>query len=163
MIEQARRRRQALNQLSDDDIAELAIVERRINAERSTYGLPPLRRDRRLDIAAQMHAQDMLMRNYFDHASPEGELFPDRIRRAGYPENRPGPGCNCIVFIEYGENIALGQPTAERAVAAWMNSPSHRQNILEQGFSDVGYGKAGKYWVQDFGNVRVTVAPQPRS
>lgn len=161
-IEEIRKRRQILHGLSEADQTTLDTVALLINDARKEQSLPPLQRNTRLDIAAQMHAQDMSERGYFNHASPEGELFPERIKRAGYPEDAPGPGCNCQVFIEYGENIALGQPTAERVVTAWLNSPDHRANILEPGFTDVGYGKVGNYWVQDFGNMRVMYAVAPQ-
>jgi uncharacterized protein YkwD len=55
-----------------------------------------------------------------------------------------------------GENLAAGQPTPERAFTDWMNSPSHRDNILDPRFTELGVGvrfggEYGVYWVQEFG------------
>jgi Uncharacterized protein with SCP/PR1 domains len=80
------------------------------------------------------------MNHYFTHDSRDGRRFSDRIRAQGDPE----PG---------GENIAYGQHSAAEVVQDWMNSPSHRRNILDCSFTRIGVGfdRRGEYWVQDFG------------
>jgi uncharacterized protein YkwD len=84
----------------------------------------------------------MAARNYFSHESPEGEGPSDRAAAAGYDGYR-------------AENIATGQSTADEVVAAWMNSPGHRRNILDCQSVAVGLGVAdsprGLYWTQMFG------------
>lgn len=117
------------------------------NRERAWAGLPPLALDGRLCAAAQAHAQDMVRRRYLSHVSPEGERVPVRIERAGYA---PWSAC--------GENIAAGQATAADAVAAWMASASHRENILCPYYRELGVGMVWDpaapyvwYWVQVFG------------
>jgi uncharacterized protein YkwD len=120
----------------------------RVNAERTKAGVPPLRLDPRLSLAAQRHADDMLARGYFSHASPEGRTVIHRAATAWYS------------FHLVGENIAFGQLSAEQVVQAWMESPEHRRNILDHGFLHMGLGVAlGETpkgfqvkWVQTFGH-----------
>lgn len=110
------------------------------NAERRDAGCGSLRTDPQLTAAAQGHSEDMAERGYFDHESRDGRDFVDRARAEGHEQ----PG---------GENIAAGQRTAAAVVAAWMDSPGHRRNILDCDFSTigVGYEPRGHHWVQNFG------------
>ncbi|WP_308112891.1 CAP domain-containing protein [Streptomyces sp. DH12] len=112
------------------------------NAERAKAGCPALRVDRRLQKAAQKHADDMAARDYYQHESPEGRDAGDRIRAAGYR------------WHTWGENIHRGPRDPVRAVRDWMKSPAHRENILNCAFRDVGIGvnlrSNGPWWVQGF-------------
>lgn len=110
------------------------------NAERKQAGCGPLTVNADITAAAQGHATDMANRDYFEHTTPEGVTFDQRIRQAGY--SRPG-----------AENIAKGADTAERVMNLWMNSPGHRANILNCDLNTIGVGldTDGFYWVQDFG------------
>lgn len=110
------------------------------NAERQQAGCGPLAFDASIAAAAQGHATDMANRDYFEHTTPEGVTFDQRIRNAGY--SKPG-----------AENIARGADTAEQVVELWMNSPGHRANILNCDLNTIGVGldTDGFYWVQDFG------------
>jgi uncharacterized protein YkwD len=122
----------------------------RVNRERTSRGLSPLRRHPRLDEAAQSHADDMLARRYYSHDSPEGKKALDREQAKGY-------------WAKYaGENIARGQYSIEEVMNGWMESKTHREHLLSPTFDDVGFGLAfgknpGGYeilWVQDFGRSR---------
>jgi uncharacterized protein YkwD len=118
-------------------------VVRLTNAERADEGCGPLRVDDRLRTAARRHSKDMAERGYFDHNSPDGTTPWDRMRAAGY--DAPG-----------GENIAMGYPTAESVVDAWMDSRGHRENILNCRFEAIGVGvyfgdERGPWATQDFG------------
>ncbi|MGH3488772.1 MAG: CAP domain-containing protein [Actinopolymorphaceae bacterium] len=118
-------------------------VVRLTNAERSEAGCGALRTDDRLRTAARGHSKDMAERGYFDHTSPEGTTPWDRMRAAGY--DAPG-----------GENIAMGYPTAEAVVEAWMDSEGHRENILNCRFEAIGVGvyfgnERGPWATQNFG------------
>ena len=123
------------------------------NRERSAHRLPPLRANPLLEQAAQGHADDMLARGFYGHASPEGAMALERVRRAGYPAR--------IV----GENIAKGQTTVAGVMEDWMRSREHRKNLLDPLFRDTGFGVAlGKtsggeqvLWVQVFGQSRVAI------
>ena len=119
----------------------------RVNAERAKDGRPPLKLDPRLNEAAQKHAEDMLLRSYYSHFSPEKTSPADRARKAGYAPR--------IV----AENIARGPFTVDEVVSNWMSSREHRGNLLHPAFRDLGVGIAvGRnsvgltvLWVQDFG------------
>jgi uncharacterized protein YkwD len=110
------------------------------NAERQRAGCGPLTINASITAAAQGHASDMSNRDYFEHTTPEGVTFDQRIRNSGY--SKPG-----------AENIAKGASTADQVVELWMNSPGHRANILNCDLNTIGVGfdKDGSYWVQDFG------------
>lgn len=114
-----------------------AVVEL-TNAERAAAGCAPLAVDERLTAAAQLHSEDMLAQDYFDHTSLDGRSPWDRAKAQGY-EN---PGA---------ENIAKGQATAEDVVRAWMDSPGHRANILNCDLQEIGVGYADRVWTQLFG------------
>jgi uncharacterized protein YkwD len=114
-----------------------------VNENRRRGGCDRLSLDRRLIDAANEHAADMARRRYFAHSSPDGDGAGDRVREAGYRWKR------------YGENIARGADSAYEVVDGWMNSPSHRENILDCRLHQMGVGLAvagddGPYWVQDF-------------
>ena len=79
-----------------------------VNAERTSRGLRPLRRDGDLAQAARKHSADMARRNYFSHVTPGGDDLGDRLRDAGYGD--PGDGWRA------GENLGWG--TGNRATPA---------------------------------------------
>jgi uncharacterized protein YkwD len=107
-----------------------------LNAQRARYGLRPLRMSSQLSEAARRHAADMQRRHYFSHVSLDGTDFVKRIRRTGYLR-RAGSW-----FV--GENLAWGagpnRSSPRGIVAAWMNSPPHRHNILDSRFREIGIG-----------------------
>jgi uncharacterized protein YkwD len=97
----------------------------------------------------------MASRDYFAHISPDGETPGDQILAAGYQP------------LLCGENIASGYSSAREVVRAWMASPSHRANILERRFRDIGLAyteapgtESGVLWVQEFGEPRPNPAPR---
>ncbi|MFF9144646.1 CAP domain-containing protein [Streptomyces sp. NPDC014861] len=113
-----------------------------VNAERAKAGCGPLTANATLARAAQGHSADMAARDYFDHTNPDGDGPGERVTAAGYP------------WSTYGENIAMGQTTAEQVMEGWMNSPGHRANILNCDFKEIGVGvhtDGGPYWTQVFG------------
>ncbi len=119
------------------------------NQQRRANGnLPALKENSKLDQAAQLKVKDMFAKQYFEHVSPQG-VGPDGLAtQVGYQ------------FIVEGENLALGDFKNDAAlVDAWMNSPGHRANILNDRYTEIGVavGK-GQYegqtvWlaVQEFG------------
>jgi uncharacterized protein YkwD len=118
-------------------VAEVVALTNRARAEAGCAALTP---DARIARAAQAHSDDMAARDYFEHDSPDGRSFADRIAAAGYPS----PGA---------ENIAMGQRTAQAVLQAWLDSPGHRRNIEDCALTTIGVGLAtdGYYWTQDFG------------
>ncbi|GAA0382625.1 SafA/ExsA family spore coat assembly protein [Bacillus horti] len=112
------------------------------NQERAKHGLAPLRADWELSRVARHKSQDMRDKGYFSHQSPTyGSPF-DMMRAYG------------ITYRAAGENIAMGQRTAQQVVQGWMNSQGHRQNILSQNYTHIGVGfvegSSGPYWTQLF-------------
>src|SRR5690606_18846499 len=128
----------------------VAAVVELTNDARRRAGCGELVVDDRLVAAAQAHSDDMAAQGYFSHTSLDGRSFADRIRAAGYPS----PG---------GENIARGQRSAAEVVAAWMDSPGHRANILNCSFRAIGVGlHEGTWtWTQVFGRWRCVRRPLP--
>jgi len=115
----------------------------RVNAERAAFDLPDLVWDESAATAAYAHSWDMDARDYFDHVSPDGLDAGDRMEAAG------------VEWVAYGENIAMGYQNPSEVVAAWMQSPGHRANILNPSFTHVGVGihsgpADGPWWTQDF-------------
>ncbi|WP_431677033.1 sigma-70 family RNA polymerase sigma factor [Kitasatospora sp. KL5] len=115
-----------------------------VNQERSKVGCTPVKSDAKLELAAQRHSDDMAARNFFDHTNPDGQGPQPRIDAAGYK------------WSSWGENIARGQRDAADVMKSWMNSPGHKANILNCGFTDLGVGvhlgEGGPWWTQDFGS-----------
>jgi uncharacterized protein YkwD len=129
----------------EEVLTQEAAVVTLVNQERAKAGCQPLRMDDRLTAAARGHSADMAARGYFDHTTPEGVSFADRITKAGYR------------WMAAAENIAKGQRDPASVMNSWMNSPGHRTNILNCGYKDIGVGLAydsGKtpLWTQDFGS-----------
>ena len=110
------------------------------NKERAKYGLPPLKVDLALSKVAREKSRDMAVNHYFSHNSPTyGSPF-EMMRKFG------------ISYTAAGENIAKGQRTPQEVVAAWMNSPGHRANILNKNYTHIGVGfeENGYIWTQQF-------------
>jgi uncharacterized protein YkwD len=108
-----------------------------VNAERTSRGIPALRRDADLAQAARAHAEDMAQHDYFAHTSPDGVRLGDRLRAAGY--GRPGEGWRA------GEDIGWGtgdRATPSALVDAWLNSDGHRRILLSATYEEIGVGVA---------------------
>jgi len=98
-----------------------------VNGERTKLGLKPLVADPELVKVARLKSQDMVNKNYFSHNSPTyGSPF-DMLKQFG------------ITYKTAGENIA-GNGSVSGAHTSLMNSPGHRANILNTGFTHVGIG-----------------------
>lgn len=100
------------------------------NTQRSNNGAGSLTINSKLNSAAQAKAQDMVNRNYWSHQTPDGQQPWVFITGAGYQ------------YLSAGENLAYGFMTSSATVTGWMNSPSHRSNLLSSSFTEVGFGIA---------------------
>jgi uncharacterized protein YkwD len=100
------------------------------NQDRTTQGLSKLAPNPLLAQAAGMKAADMSAKGYFAHESPDGRKPWDWISGAGY------------TFLYAGENLAIDFVNSEDVETAWMNSPGHRANLLNQYFTEVGIATA---------------------
>lgn len=88
--------------------------------------------DHRLSIVAQTKANDMVNKNYFSHLTPDGHTPWYFFQQMGYS------------YTSAGENLALDYSTNKDVVDAWMESPSHRANIVNPNYTKVGIGIARK-------------------
>lgn len=128
------------------------------NSERADLSEAPLRRSATLDAAAKMKAEHMAKNEYFSHYAPDGTSPWYWFDRAGY------------VYAHAGENLAIHFTDSEEVVEAWMNSPTHRANIVGSQYTEIGVGTAKGtydgyetvYVVQLFGTPAQPVAAAPR-
>lgn len=105
---------------------EIARIIELTNQERAKNNLPPLQENSALDKAAQAKAANMFAEDYWAHFAPSGKTPWDFILGSGYS------------FSFAGENLAKNFQTNEGVVIAWMNSPSHRENIVSVKYKDIG-------------------------
>lgn len=125
-----------------------------INSERTRIGLPALQFDSALASIAEKHSRDMLQRNYFDHVSPEGRTFIYRYAQANYPceityQNQlfsggENLGQSYVYNSKYENGLISDYKSAEematQLIGEWMNSSSHRANILHPYWINHGIG-----------------------
>jgi uncharacterized protein YkwD len=103
------------------------------NQIRGNAGLPAIKDNAKLRKAAAGHNDDMVADGFFDHTSPNGDTFVDRILDAGYAKRNDG--------WTIGENLAWGTgelSTPQAMMNAWMNSSGHKANILKKSYKEVG-------------------------
>jgi len=105
------------------------IIER-VNRFRAQHGLPTLVANDTLDTIAQAHSEDMAARDFFDHDSPDGRSVGDRATGAGYR------------YRTIAENIAAGMRRPSRVVDGWIDSPPHREAMLNPKVEEAGVGYA---------------------
>lgn len=102
--------------------------------------VPPLAWNVQLEAAAVLHSADMYQKKYFSHIESDGSTANTRIEKAGY------------IWMAYGENIGMGYRTEAEVVEAWLKSPGHCKNIMSPNYKEMGVGRVGDYWTQDFGS-----------
>jgi len=106
-----------------------------LNDERRANGVMEVQMDSRLTAAAQAHADDMVDNGYLSHTDLTGGGPGDRATAVGYDWN----------FI--AENIAQGFYSNAAVIDAWMNSPGHRANMLDNRAEDFGIARVDSTWV----------------
>lgn len=128
------------------------------NDDREARDLGALTINQTLVDAAQAKANDMAEKGYFAHTSPEGLGSWYWFSLVGYS------------FSHAGENLAVNFSDSENVENAWMESPTHRANIMNGNFTEIGIatavgeykGKKTTFVVQMFGTPRaVAAAPAP--
>jgi Cysteine-rich secretory protein family len=118
------------------------------NEERIRHNLNPLKIEDKLMISAKGKSEHMAANQYFAHDAPDGTYPWKFFSDAGYN------------FRFGGENLAIYFSDSGDVVKGWMSSPTHRQNILDSRFADIGVaytsgnykGRSTDYIVQHFGN-----------
>jgi uncharacterized protein YkwD len=102
-----------------------------INRERASRNLPPLRLSDDIARLARAHSAEMAGRGTLSHLSAEGKSFSQRLAEAG------------IAFAANGENVARSETyVADFIHRSFMESPGHRENVLDAEFDEVGIGIA---------------------
>lgn len=127
------------------------------NQKRATVGLSLLKENSVLSEAARRKAADMFAFNYWAHNSPSGRDPWSFFKEVGYR------------YLYAGENLARDFQNPESVVEAWMNSPSHRENIANGKYQEVGVavvdgtlqGIQTTLVVQLFGTQAAAVAKEP--
>ncbi|MCW2989457.1 MAG: hypothetical protein JWM73_51 [Solirubrobacterales bacterium] len=127
-----------------------------LNHERTKRGLGRLHANKPLRGVATKYARKMVSQSFFDHVSPGGSTFVQRIVASSYLHPTDG--------YSLGENLAWGagaMATPKQIVRAWMHSPGHRANILNGSYRDIGVGvtlgvpvaggASGATYVNEFG------------
>jgi uncharacterized protein YkwD len=109
-----------------EPLAEARLLDL-VNRTRSRSGLRPLVMTHALQAVARAHSQDMAIRGYVGHNTPEGLSVRDRLARVIRPA------------IVVGENVATAR-TADQAHTVLVASPAHLHNILTARFHRVGIG-----------------------
>ena len=109
----------------DAKIDQKKIIEL-TNLERQKAGLPPVTENLSLDTAATAKAVNMFQENYWAHFAPSGKTPWDFMQGAGYK------------FSYAGENLAKNFYTSEDVVNAWVASPSHKENIVNSKYREIG-------------------------
>jgi len=105
--------------------SDLLTVTNKIRAEK---GVKPVTLNPKLSDAARRKAVDMFDKNYWAHFAPDGSTSPwFFIKEAGYG------------YLYAGENLAKGFTNSDEVVKAWMESPSHRENMLSDKYNDIGF------------------------
>jgi len=97
------------------------------NLERQQLGLQSLKLDSKLNNAAYSKATDMFSNNYWAHTSPSGVQPWSFIVDSGYD------------YIYAGENLARDFNNSKSVIKAWMNSPTHRDNIISSNYEQIGF------------------------
>ncbi len=97
------------------------------NQERVARGLTPLTVNTQLSAAAAQKAKDMFADNYWAHNSPKGKTPWVFVQASGYQ------------YSLAGENLAKNFNDSKGVVAAWMASPSHKENLVKPDYRDIGF------------------------
>lgn len=140
---QPRTQRGVLAYATSMSVAELLQAT---NQQRLANGSASLGSNASLNQAAQAKANDMATRDYWSHNTPDGNPPWIFIDQTGY------------TYKLAGENLAYGFMTGGDTVAGWMNSPSHKANLLNSGFTEVGFGFANADNYQNSGPETIVVA-----
>lgn len=97
------------------------------NMKRQANGLAPLKLNPQLSTAADQKARHMFAQNYWAHVAPDGTTPWVFIKDSGYQ------------YLYAGENLARGFDKSSDVIEAWMNSPTHKENMLSPNYTDIGF------------------------
>lgn len=130
-----------ITEITKDEVISL------VNQARKAERLDILVENDKLTLSANQKAEDMIKENYFAHNSPSGKTPWFWIEKTGYD------------YHYAGENLAMDFKNAQEQHTAWMKSPTHKKNILNKDFREIGVavkqgfieGHLAVITVQEFG------------
>jgi uncharacterized protein YkwD len=128
--------------IAKSSISERAIFDL-VNKERIRNDIAPLTLNNKLTQAAINKAKNLVENNYFNHSSKEGATFSSWIKDTGYKYS----------FI--GENLAKDFSDSKLIIKAWYASPGHKENILNENFTETGIAVYDNVIVQIFGRPEI--------
>lgn len=113
-----------------------------VNMERSKAAMTDLTLDAKLNASASDKCTDMATYNYWSHDNPNGTKWQSFVNKQ-------------TTYLSAGENLAHGFTTTPQVIDGWMNSPTHKANIMNSQYTNVGYAicsdeKLGNIVVQHF-------------
>lgn len=129
------------------------------NKKRAEKGLSSLKHNPKLDQAAKLKAADMFSDDYWAHVAPDGTDPWHWFKQAGYD------------YYMAGENLARDFNTSAGVVSAWMASPTHRENLMQKEFKEIGMavvngeldGEETTLVVQMFATPAISASARPKS
>jgi uncharacterized protein YkwD len=143
----------AANEAKNPKNVELSEVEQAIldltNKEREKENLPLLKPNKLLCDAARAHSANMAKQEKMEHEL-DGKNPADRVKAAGY------------IYAHMAENIAVSNGEKPAGIVqAWMDSKTHKENILNEKYTEIGIGiatneKGETYYTQEFGTPKRT-------
>ncbi|QDZ40276.1 CAP domain-containing protein [Euhalothece natronophila Z-M001] len=108
------------------------------NRDRANHGLSTLKEHPELSQAAQDYAEELLARDFYDHVTPEGQTPKDRVEHIS---GMRGVGEN-LVQQKGNFRVEVNEDLLNKFQQGWMDSPGHRENLLQSNFTYFGYGLA---------------------
>ncbi|MCL5010660.1 MAG: CAP domain-containing protein [Patescibacteria group bacterium] len=138
------------------DISKMILIDS-LNQERTSFKLGSLKESTLLDQAAFLKANDMMQKGYFSHTSPSGVTPWYWFKKVGYN------------YKSAGENLGIGFVDSQELHRAWDNSPSHRANLLNGNYKEIGIavvegnfnGLPTTIVVQHFGTPKTKTSQMP--
>lgn len=111
-----------------------SVLVLKTNEERQSQNLEDLKENELLVKAAQLKADDMAKRGFFAHVNPDGKQPWYYLDLAGYK------------YKSAGENLAVNFKDSKQVHKAWMNSPTHKANIIQPKFTEIGIATADGFY-----------------
>jgi len=109
----------------DKDPVFKGSLDEQVDNIRAQYDLPGLEQVKELDVIAQSRCDDFVSRKYFAHTDPDGLHTWQKYK---------------FTYSIAGENLAYGYSNAYNVADGWVNSKTHKANLLDPNFKQVGYG-----------------------
>lgn len=143
----------------DVSTAEAKRIITLTNNLRASVSAGNLAENSKLNQAAYRKVQDMFLKQYFAHRSPDGLGLDYFARQGGYSG-----------YYVIGENLAVGYDNADGVMVAWQNSPTHYKNLVDTVYRDIGVSMVGGEYkdkdtvfiAQYFGSMQAPVTSEPQ-